>query len=445
MKTIYGWKNNRFSSLLCAVLLFFVIHIFHITTLNAMFTVGHNPYKKSYHGAKTSLGKIEGAQRKRDVLIFLDDSEKDELGAIGGDLMTALYQEASPIIVSSSLMCTLLECREKNKQPIEVLLSELANVDWLPERYGQNWQEIIKEKENVAVCKVCFQPERWIIKVINNSLLLLIPKSYCESLGINNEKVQEYHAGMPTLSDIELQFGLKVNHMKTIEHTALHRSSLKEYFFPNYFAGYFINSLDAIFCAISDYQDRKEINFPEWIIYIAGHGNINYAITYLSIDQFKKFLHFLENKIKVQLLVVSSCYAAGTNVKNVYGEIKWGTQQLNSFPIAIQGLSDIETFSSSPTCDMANWTLTQKISLRTSKNFGDFFKQSHKQEGNYREIIKQLILYDQNIANEPQIKMPGMEWFSVMDIDNKIVSIGAILAKTRDPQKALDVLKRNQK
>jgi hypothetical protein len=146
----------------------------------------------------------------------------------------------------------------------------------------------------------------------------------------------------------------------------------------------------------------------------------------------------LENKIKVQLLVVSSCYIAGTNVNNVYGEIKLGTQQPNSFPIIIQGLNDIETFSAFPMCDMPAWIATKKIALNTSQNFIDFFQQANKQESNYREIIKPL-MHDKNIANEPQIKMPGLEWFSIMDIDNKIVSIGAILAKTRDPQKVLDV------
>ncbi len=139
-------------------------------------------------------------------------------------------------------------------------------------------------------------------------------------------------------------------------------------------------------------------------------------------------------------MVVSSCYVAGINVKNVYGEIQSGTQQPNSFPIIIQGLNDSQTFGTFPACDIKNWILAQKIGLNTSKSFIDFFKQAHKQETNYREIIKTLILHDKNITNEPQIKMPGVEWFSVMDIDNKIVSIGTILAKTRDPEKVFDVV-----
>lgn len=432
-------ENNRLSSLLYTAMLFFVIHIFHDTSLHAMRTIGNQSYKKTYQQAKTTLYTIENAQRKRNVLIFLDDSEKDKLGPISGDLITALYQEASPIIVSSSLMCTLLEWREKNKESIQALLRELANVDWLPERYGDNWQEIIQIKERIAVCKIGFKPERWIIKVINNSLLLLIPKNYCESLGINSEKVKKYTSNIHTLSDTELRLGCKVNHMKTIEYTALHRSSLKEYFFPHYFADYFIKSLEAIFCTTSDYHKNKKEGF-EWVMYIDGHGGLNDSIVYLSIDQFKQFLHFLESKIKVQLLVVSSCYVAGTNVKNVYGEIKLGTQQPNSFPIIIQGLNDVETFSSFPECDMKDWNLSHAISLKISKNFVDFFQQANKQESNYREIIKPLMLYNKHITNEPQIKMPGIEWFSVMDVDNKIVSIGTLLAKTRDPQKVLDIV-----
>src|SRR5438477_5921080 len=252
MKKTYSWKNNRFSLLLYPAILFFLIHIFHVRSLNAMRTVGPQSYKKTYQHAKMVLHTVENAQKKRNLLIFLDDSEKDKPDAIGGDLISALYQEVSPIIVSSSLMCTILEWREKSKDSIETLLNELSNTDWLAERYGPNWEEIIQIKERIAICKIGFQPEQWIIKVINNSLLLLIPKNYCKSLGIDSEQVKKYNARVNTLSDIELQLGLKVNHMKIIEHISLHRSSLKEYFFPHYFADYFINSLDAIFCTIPD-------------------------------------------------------------------------------------------------------------------------------------------------------------------------------------------------
>jgi len=232
MKSICCWKNNRFSSFIYPAILFFMIHIF-VIPLNAMRTVGHQPYKKTYQQAKTILHKIENAQKKRNVLIFLDDSEKDKLGSISGDLVPALYQEASPIIVSSSLVSTLLEWREKSKESIEVLLNELANTDWLAERYGPNWQEIIQIKERIAVC-------------------------------IDSEKVKEYNARVNTVSDIEIELGFKVNHMKTIEYTALHRSSLKEYFSPHYFAGYFIDSLEAIFCTAFDYHTSKREGFDRW-------------------------------------------------------------------------------------------------------------------------------------------------------------------------------------
>jgi hypothetical protein len=334
--------------------------------------------------AQTSQDDVD---KKKGLLIFLDDSEK-EFGAVSYKFLTALYQKVGPIIVSTSLLYNVLKKRE------EWALSNLKS-------------------------RIAFQPEQWVIKRINESLSLLIPKTYLDDLKIDINKVKEFNNDTYAMFDIELQLGLKVNHMQTIDYMNVTQPSWAQ------FADYFGDSLDEIFCKNFDYKN-KNMNIPEWFLFINGHGDINYAIVHLSFDGFKKLLHFLENKINTRLFVIGSCYVAGVNVDKVYGEIKLETQQYYSFPIIVQALNNVITY-----------TRTYYIGL-TDYDFVSFFKKAIGLEGHYSDIIKPIS--NDLIENTPQIKLPGIEWFSVLDADNKIVSIGSILAKTRDPEKPLNVV-----
>jgi hypothetical protein len=149
-------------------------------------------------------------------------------------------------------------------------------------------------------------------------------------------------------------------------------------------------------------------------------------------------LHFLDSKINTKLLVVLSCYAGGVNANKIYGEIKLGTQKYFSFPIIIQTLNNVEALFFSAVVDMSAY-VNNEIKLITDINFVDFFQKAKRMEGNYSKIIRSITNIE-NVQNTPQIKLPGTEWFSVIELDKKIVSIGSMLAKTRDPQKSLDIV-----
>ena len=479
-KIFYSVKNSRLSQLISLLTIFFMINIFHVVTLHPMFTAKPKPYKRSFKEAVKVLNKLDEIPKKRGILIFLDEVEKHMTEAVGGGLVNGLYQAENPIIVSHSLMCNLLEYRERDKRSVQDLIVERGKLntagyflDGFKKKYGANWLDEIYRKEAVICCKIAFKPDQWIIKEINNSLLLLIPYKYCDSLGVNGESVKEY---TNISNDIELKMGFRVNHMKTLEHTSIYRSSLKKYFYQYIvgidssvifrFADYFINSLDAIFCEKSDYNIRnsiitewhdyqsKNIPIPEWVIYIMGHGLKNDSIADMRLNDFKKFLIFLENKIKTGLLFVVSCQVAGVNVNQIYGDIKSGTQQYNSFPIIIQGISDALSFTNPLAIDFnAFWgSMDKNVLLHQGfkqflesgnlrikgKDFAEFFKRASDEEGNYRKIVEPLI-DKSSIANELQIKMPGIEWFSLIDTQNKVVSIGSILAKTRNPETPLNV------
>ncbi|HLW72579.1 MAG TPA: hypothetical protein VKR54_00850 [Candidatus Babeliales bacterium] len=420
-------KNNKPAMLVALLAVFVVINIFPTRA-----PVQVEPPRRQLQPV-TAAEVLAGAttlklkQQKQGVIIVLDDSEKDSLG-IGpakGVLLTALYQEAASIIVSASLLAPLFEQRLKDKRNVNIMLDEF-------QKEFKNWDNPIdSERYAVLANRIAFDPERWIIKKISDVLMLLIPRTYLVTLNISADKVEEYNSAA-VLSDVELQLGFRVNHMQTIDFRLMNSFNRPR---PEGFVDYFIDSLDSIFCQKSDYKDRQ-ISIPSFIMCLYGHGLTNRSIAGLSLDGFKKLLNFLESKIMMQLLVVLSCYAAGFNTHKIYGEMRLGTQQYYSFPIIVQGLNDLAVISES--FSFKGNSQNQKIQLISPDDFVSFFKKAKELEGSYSEIIKPIS--ENFVNNTPQIKLPGAEWFSVIEGDKKIVSIGSVLAKTRDPQKPLNIV-----
>ena len=370
------------------------------------------------------LQREEAISKKRGLLIFLDDSEKKEVGAVGGTLSVALEQEVGPIIVSSFLFNNI-----SNKETLRRVVDD------------QNEKSYLRKDIEV------FRADRWIVKKINDLLNLLIPVSYLNSLNIDKDKVKKFDSTI--ISDVELQLGLKVNHMETINYElgiGSVYSSLKEglwsYFYksseeePVEFATYFVNSLNFIFCEKFDYQSTT-IDIPEWFIFINGHGGLLHSVAHLSFEGFKKLLDFLDSKINTKLLVIRSCYAVGVNANRIYGEMESRTQEYFSFPIIIQALNDVASLSYLPLLDMKAFTHDKTVKYITNIDFVSFFRKA-KEMGNYSEVIKYITA--DFVENTPQIKLPGIEWFSVIELDKKIVSIGSTLVKARDFKKPLEVV-----
>jgi hypothetical protein len=408
--------------------------------LGAFFSANISPMRMTEKGkasVKRYLGlpSKEEINRKKGLLIFLDDSEKAEkgtFGALGGNLVTALYQEAGPIIVSTSLLYMLLELRRKDNRSTDKLMNELADENIILKETGDF---ILKKeypvKSAIVASRIGLQEEQWIIKKINNSLNLLIPQSYLKSFGINRDEVEKYFEFSSLTSDVELRLGLKVNHMKTID--------IKDISRPNeaQFADYFVDSLDTIFCTKSDYESAS-ISIPEWFIYINGHGLLNHSIVWLSLDGFKKLLHFLENKIITQLLVVISCYAMGVNSEKIYGNMKSEIKSYYSFPIIVGGINNLPIGNYPPVVDTVAWYEYAKKQLTVRTNFANFLKRATTLNGEYEKIMEPLFTGYASMVF--QIKMPRLEWFSILGFEEVVVSIGSALVKARDPENPLDVL-----
>lgn len=311
------------------------------------------------------------------LLVFLDDSEK-KLGAISGDCLAALQQNAGPIIASASIIDTI-----RNR----------------------------------------FNEQLWIIKEINPLLYLLIPKSYLLDKNISEHDL--YYTNNPALTEIEYQLGLKANHMQMVTLQDIKRPLET----PQY-ADYFMQALwdetqnkSHIFVTHNEYAHDKIFKVPQWVIYIGGHGGMKTSVVDLSLEQFKTLLSFLEYKIQTYLLYYSSCYAAGINSELLYKDTRSKIDKTYSFAIITQALTDASIFSATQISLVAR-------AIAMSGSFFDFLQYATTSHTINYNTLANLVHPNIQAVAIPQIKLPGLPWFSVIDTE-KVASIGTILTKTR--------------
>lgn len=384
--------------------------------------------------------KPEITYTPRGVLIFLDDSEK-ELGAVGSRLLTALYQQAGPIIASGSLLRMIFAQDKTTATFIGKSVPELieAYKDAVKRR-----DESLKQAIRMQI--VQFNPAKWIIKEINNFLYLLLPIA---SLKVDTAAVAETGLESHIISPVELQLGLKVNHMKTIASPAeivIETENKKPPYFMNALYDENKKSSD-IFCLRPQYYKHEISVFPLWTIYIDGHGSVMKKIVGLEIDDFKKMLNFFEHSIDTRLLIYRSCYAAGLNNELIYNDAISAIQKTYSFAIITQAITDAPAIELRPYPKVEDGLLK----LETFAHFDTFLQDVALGVVDYQVLAQQLFplvpaetvkaIEKRVWGNVPQIKLPGVKWFSVLASQKDVVRIGRILSMAHDPQKPLDIIK----
>lgn len=382
------------------------------------------------------------------LLVFLDDSElkNERLGGVSHQFLNAVFQNAGPIIASYSLLNNIVDIPKSVFSQLTKFSSEQRFENFrLVQSMLRNSQKDSKEYKSLELdLKYLFNfeteinnhlKEHWIIKLINPSLVLLIPKDYLE----NERKIKlediKYNPNLPNdiYSPEELKLGLKVNHMQDLDNILSNKNSEN--------TDYFINSLHNIFVIKPDYEamvdymdyiDSKAYedfdSIPTWVIYISGHGLIYNSIVSLSIDQFKKFLNFLETKINTKMLVYNSCFASGVNNELIYKDLESVIQKTYPFAIVTQSLTDTETTVRLIEL-MSNKPGQKEFGVFT--NFKLFLNKINNADAiDYEDTIKD-ILSTSGIHNIPQIKLPNLPWFSILSVNNEIVSIGNVMSKSR--------------
>lgn len=384
----------------------------------------------------------------RAVLIFLDDSEIGPQ-AVSNSLLTALYQKAGPIIASASLLANIFSEYENMPENAEQI-EQTYNLFGIMMYFRPD--EALKQQKGIFLKASGFDPTQWIIKEINEDLYLLVPQAYLNLQQLSRNQVEKTIENQQT-TDTELKLGLKVNHMKLSNFKDILALKKRE----KESAEYFIQALSFqnpqtqkqeshIFCVHSDYQSSS-IGQPIWVIYMMGHGTMRKQIVGLSFDSFKQLLNFLTKKINCNLLVYSSCYAAGLNAKLIYEDAQSGIQKTYPFAIITQAITEAPVKSLMLGLKVEN----KNLDLETFYNFTGFLKDAIATEViNYAKVAENLFPSTPGERlkreegskvweNVPQIKLPGIEWFSVMASRKEIISIGSILSKTRDPKKPLNI------
>lgn len=427
-----------------------------------------------------SLSELMPAAPTRSLLIFIDDSEK-ELAAISVDLVSALRQKAGPILVSRHLLTNLhalytifgltpdmprtlaMQKDQKVKGVIQNINKILA--DRIPSKSltKQEQKKLIDELDEeipssdinysdpeLVIEYTDFNPAEWIIKKVGSqeALVLLIPISYIKS--ITENQPSSATAALP----IEFVLGLRIDALPTIESKDFWQFLSKPFIQKT--SDYFMEAIwdpkknsSPLFLTRTDFRKSGKISV-QWAIFITGHGMPDEAIAALTIDQFKNLLIFLDSQIFTKLFVYSTCYAAGVNLQKVYTAAENSSYyKTHSFAIAFQGITELPTPSAflrmstyrleEEDIDFEHKSLRLK-GIEEEPLFDQFVKFAVENPIDYRKVITSIFRRE-NVTLQPQIKLPGMPFFNIIEVNKNLARIGTILAFSRDPKSPLSIKK----
>lgn len=351
------------------------------------------------------------------LLIFLDDVE-DYIGSLSGSFLAAFVQEAGPIIASASLIVNVRDAQTPSEADPKKLFERFKEII---SKLSSATKEILEEEKKIILSVTKFgerATDNWVIKEINANLYLLLPKYYLNSRGIQEVDAHLF-SPQAALTLTEQLLGLKVNHMKTVDVAAIKKPQ------PRPVKDYFVQDLSNIFITKRDYKAEKNSSIPTWAVYSKGHGLMNRFIVSLSLDHFKAFLTFLEDNLLTKLLLYDSCYAAGINAEILYKDAEKAINKTYSFAIVTSAITDAVSFSYHISLIVDRNGELQPYAFEKFDEFLDYA--TSVPLVNFKQLVSLILNVTHNI---PQIKFPGLPWFSALDND-KVISIGSILAKTR--------------
>lgn len=242
---------------------------------------------------------IENVSYAPKALYILADASEKGLGPITYTFLSLLYKEVAPVLVSTSLVRNVFS-----------------------EDYRRS-KDVYLGRDSILLAKSRFNHGEWIVKKINADLFLFIPHAYLRKKKIAIDAVKKdgllIDAGV---SPIEIELGLKVNHMKTLDKQAFAKDMSGQYatFLVAHSSDFLKSVFDEqlkrsqVFCMRSDYF-MKNVPRPLWAFFLDGHGNVEELISGFVLDDFKRLLNFFENYINCRLFIYNSCFSAGIKEK----------------------------------------------------------------------------------------------------------------------------------
>lgn len=342
-----------------------------------------------------NLAAQDMAKKQRNLIILNNQNHENVAsGSFAGthSLLSALYHQSTPILVATCVWRNFVERKQEfatrstipETQECKLLkhyndiLSKLNYWTEFFKKQTANFSDVkllVAEQINDEFCnkdallklqndKLAKAPNiedlylgllfylfdfdfaKWECYKVTDYYYLLIPQKYSEHCLKRNElakSIQEY-------TQKELALGLKVDHLERI--TEPLDVSLVS-FEPNRRPEFeFIKGLYDLFITFDDDLDNNY--FYSWNIFLAGHG-LNMQSLYpnnpekieiisnLSIAEFKNLLSFLNNKIKTEIFMYTSCYGAGKHLQEPY--ISDGKIDCFNFPIIINNVSDTVSYT----------------------------------------------------------------------------------------------------
>jgi hypothetical protein len=232
------------------------------------------------------------------------------------------------------------------------------------------------------------------------------------------KEIDNYYLLLPKKGLLQAQAGLKLDNLPEVSIDLTQHVTKQEYEdrYGNPLEGKpkkaFVEILKQLFIVKSELTQGKEL--VVWTILFFGHGYTNKSIADLSIDEFKGFLNFLEKKIAVKLLVYSSCFAGGSNKIKAFQEQEKERFKDTTYPFPIILLSVGEFTTHTEILDNSNFDGFFNRIMATNNKLPNYYQ--ILTETNMLPTLKSVERLD--LANFPQIRLPGLEWFSVAALNN---------------------------
>jgi hypothetical protein len=330
----------------------------------------------------------------------------------------------------------------------------------------------------------------WILQKPTPHWYLLVPKNYIKK--IQQEKLPKISENLAKkLSESEIILGLKQNApLENPFDPAQHESKLS--------IGYqeeFFQALKNCFITINDMtvKDKPEETeknrawyLHHWFFYSIGHGSpsdlfFSGIIAGLTVSQFQKLLTFFDRKIYTDFLFYSTCFAGGHHLKKPYikewfyppleptkAERKAIRAESFNYIISAETLVYAATFGYTPAISIPFYVGVSGLFYQ--QQFDNFFNGLHAyvwppvltitemlkatatRKKNYFKnlsyILNHVALFLDKQGNIepsmqiPVVRYPGTGWFSVINVEEKILNITKVLMEVRSaenkPIKAID-------
>ena len=398
---------------------------------------------------------------------------EDYLGTISLELLVALTQEQSIIIVNDTLLSSLFyalyiytDISQKDVEFSEIKLKAFE-----------------KNKQNILYIQNMankFNPNNWIKKKLG-TIYILIPKNYIAERMKHVTKLlknNDININSVTYSLAELTTGIKhlqknivsdedfENFIKTTKVPKVQKSKK--------FSQDFIIDFKKIWISKQEYYKtfNKVLNehgllqlIPQSVIVISGHGSapekdysdkftkIGGDIAGLTSDEFGKFVAFIKQSLTTKLLFFNTCYGSEVNVQKALEstaqELDQSLQSLwFEFPLISGAINTAPTYFFIKNVDFKKFSqeLTEQ-EVPTSKKF---IERGWSKEKNIIENViiqawplENFILdalkniYQISYNNIPIIRYKDLPW-RMLDIPDTI-NIDEILTKTHEPGQPLDI------